>query len=310
MPKKPEHLANSAEDVLHKQVDGAEEGGACLTGHSTSYHDACSCTYRWQAVRESRRNRREVYNKVPVVSPKQAREYRAKNASLPARAIPTSYDPAKNSNPNLQYGPYIRLPQPGDWQIFGPTRPDMKDAAGNTIPPGANFTKWTWPYWNNAHHMIPKGTFHATIDAIEDSDCRDLVRVGLLRAEYNVNHHINIILLPMDQEVGRVMELPRHLIRDDDYTGVEIGSKHFNHGAYNQNVRNRLENIIDSFKATIERARPKDCDAWPLIKLSKLRLEALSKHCYAEIIKFGTKSPGAPISDMPPLSSSALRNRA
>lgn len=308
MPKKPDHLASPAEQVLHKQIDRAEEGGACLTGHSTSYSDACSCTYRWQAVRESRRNRREIYNKVPVVTEKQSREYHAKAPSLPQGFIPTSYNPAKHSNSNLQYGPHIALPQAGDWQVFGPTRANMKDAAGNTIPPGANFTKWTWPYWNNAHHMIPKGTFNGTIDAIDDLDCRELVRVGLLRAEYNVNHHINIILLPMDQEVARVMDLPRHLIRDEDFVRIEIGTKYFNHGAYNQNIRTRLEAIIDSFRAAVDRVRPENCEAWPIVKLSKKRLEVLSKHCYAEIVKFGTQSPGSAISDMPPLSSSALRN--
>ena len=124
------------------------------------------------------------------------------------------------------------------------------------------------------------------------------MREGLLLAEYNVNHHINIILLPMDKEVARVLGLPRHLVLEDGSAVQEQGSK-FNHVAYNQTVKNELDGIIDSYKATCDRERQTNCDPWPVIKLSKRQLEILSQDCYSSVIQFGTGSPGTAISDLP-----------
>ncbi|HEX5748011.1 MAG TPA: AHH domain-containing protein [Archangium sp.] len=303
MAKTPKHFPSEADEKLHKQINGTEEGGACLTGHSTRYDDACSCTYRWQAVRESRRARQGVYDKNPTVTQEKANEYLEKNPRVTSGFLPTSQYTTKRKSrfPSpTQYSDRIKLPEEGDWYVSGPLRSNATDAVGKGIPQGKNFTTWTWPYWNNAHHLIPKGTLNTVINEIAEDDCRQLVREGLLHAEYNVNHHINVILLPMDTEVARVLDLPRHLVLEDDSIVKEKGSK-LNHREYNQNVRTRLDSIIDSYKATCDRERQTNCDPWPVIKLSKKRLEVLSQHCYAKVTQFGNENPGEAISALPPL---------
>jgi A nuclease family of the HNH/ENDO VII superfamily with conserved AHH len=177
------------------------------------------------------------------------------------------------------------------------------DAARKPIAPGMNFTTSFWPYWNNAHHMIPKGTLNAEI-AKADTDPRivNLIRAGLLKAPYNVNHYINMILLPMDTEVGKILNLPRHLSLDDGSTAFDRKPK-FDHIPYNYKIEARLKSIIDEYtaKAAEIRGENQDCDIKKMAPLSKLKLHKLSDDCYQAITDFGASSPGEPLVDLPNL---------
>jgi hypothetical protein len=201
-----------------------------------------------------------------------------------------------------EYAALVPLPKEGDWHLDGPKRGDMKDGGGRPIPPGQNFTRHTWPYWHNSHHLIPKGLFHETLAEIRDADCQALVRLALLRAKYNINHHVNVILLPQDLEVARVLGLPRHLILEDGSWVIEDCPK-FNHAAYNMNVYNRLKPVINEYTEACDAELRKNCDT-SQFKLSKEQLEELSRECYRAVTEFGTAHPGSPISDMPPLQGS------
>lgn len=194
----------------------------------------------------------------------------------------------------------LAIPQPGDWNIDGPLRPNMKASNGKPIPPGKNFSKDSWPYWNHAHHLIPKALFRETIDAVDDPDCRDLIRQSLLRAEYNINHHVNVILLPQDLQAARAIGLPRHLIMEDGPDGLDANPK-FGHRAYCKNVSRGLKTVIKQFKRACDRELAKKCDT-SSFRLSKERLERLSAQCYASVLSHGETTPGDPISTMPPIS--------
>ncbi|WP_163870895.1 AHH domain-containing protein [Myxococcus eversor] len=293
---------------LHKPIGNALEGGACLSGHESDYHKKNSCSYRYQAVEHSRSNkgRGDIYK---VSADGHARIAQAHGGG----PIPTSrYLTRRGSSPENpsgrypwdgDYGDHLTVPQPGDWDINGPTRVGAVDAAGKPIGPGMNFTTSFWPYWNNAHHMIPKGTLNTAI-ANADTDPRivNLIRAGLLKAPYNVNHYVNMILLPMDTEVGKILNLPRHLSLDDGSTAFDQKPK-FDHIPYNHKVATRLKAIMSDYKerAAEIKGENQDCDIKKMTPLSKRKLHTLSNDCYKAITDFGSSNPGEPLVDLPGL---------
>jgi hypothetical protein len=161
-----------------------------------------------------------------------------------------------------------------------------------------------WPYWNNAHHLIPKGTLKASINEVgeEDSDLREFIVGGLLNAKYNVNHWINVVILPMDREVGRLLKLPRHLILEDE-TVLDGKTEKFDHTAYGDLVKKKLDSIMKGFKDKFKPDDPNKCEAWKTAKLSKTKLVNLSKKCFRSITVFGKtkRGAGAPLSELPSL---------
>jgi hypothetical protein len=290
MPKESDHQIG-VESGLHDPRDNQTEGGACLTGHDSGFRFR-SCSYRWQAVIESRRSRKAIYDKEPQLHPDHVK----------AGAIRTSaYVSERGNLTPLHHAFKLALPKPGDWHLSGPFRPDAKAGNGKRISPGKNFTKDTWPYWNNAHHLIPKALFLKTIEdpeVVSDPECQKLIQQSLLRAKYNINHHVNVILLPNDKEPARALNLPRHLVLEDGPEGLDDRPK-FNHGQYNKNVLATLKSIIDGYKTACEQASSGPCDTKQL-RLSGSRLENLSRRCYAAILKFGVSQPGEALSAMRP----------
>jgi hypothetical protein len=126
-----------------------------------------------------------------------------------------------------------------------------------------------------------------------------LLKQALLRAKYNINHRVNMILLPQDKEAGRALGLPRHLVLEDGPEGLEPNPK-FNHVAYTANVLVGLSRVINEYKTACDQELGKKCKT-PEFELSKERLEELSAQCYETVIAHGARSPGAPISAMPPV---------
>jgi hypothetical protein len=288
MSKESDHQIG-VESGLHDPRDNQTEGGACLTGHATGFRP-WSCSYRWQAVIESRRSRKAIYDKEPQLHPDHVK----------AGAIRTSaYVSERGHMTPLHHAFKLALPKPGDWHLSGPFRPDAKAGNGKRISPGKNFTKDTWPYWNNAHHLIPKALFLETIEdpnVVPDPDCQSLIQQSLLRAKYNINHHVNVILLPNDKEPARALKLPRHLVLEDGPDGLDDHPK-FNHDAYNRNVLDGLKSVINAYKAACERATEHACETSELT-LSKRLLEDLSRQCLEAVLEFGSSHPGEAISSM------------
>lgn len=299
------HLTK-ADDVYHKPIGNTLENGACLRGHEGKYKKN-TCSYRYQAVEFSRANpdRQALYNKPIKVRKSTAQRYK-RDHKVKAGFVPTSRYPTNAGDvypSDRDYGSKLAVPQPGDWDVDGPKRLDVKDGSGKDIPIGKNFTGAFWPYWNNAHHMIPKDTLNTQIAAAStDANIITLIRAGLLKGKYNVNHYINMILLPMDTEVGFLLKLPRHLTLEDGSSEFDDNPK-FDHTAYNAKVVKRLEGIMRDYVEEAEevKRKHKKCHISKMPALSKRKLELLSKDCYKSIKIFGMRSPGKPLVDLPNL---------
>src|SRR5258708_1967786 len=102
---------------------------------------------------------------------------------------------------------------------FWKKKPTHKGKEWN-LGKGRNFNHYTEPYWHNAHHIIPNGTLSAAIAEAAESakekaaELLNLIKAGLLKAEYNLNDKVNMIILPMQKNVDHSLSLPRHLKGD------------------------------------------------------------------------------------------------
>src|SRR4029077_14379280 len=60
----------------------------------------------------------------------------------------------------------------------------------------SNFSHFKKPYWHNAHHIIPSGAFRNAIVTAgkSKSGLANVIKQGLLRATYNQNGKINMVI--------------------------------------------------------------------------------------------------------------------
>ena len=254
----------------HRQKNSTE-GGACLTGHEPNFggkRNKVSCNYRWQAYEQA-----QAHGGIE----KALHSYKTATDIKPQE--PTSS--WKEIKP--EYCAMLPAPQAGDWDITGPTR-DLTRAnfagTGRKIPQGMNFTKELWPYWNNAHHLIPKGTLKAKIvDAGEPAT--GLIQKALMTAQYNINHKINMLFMPQDKRVADILGLPRHIqLRDADSPGMSASCG--NHPDYNRmtcTMERGLDSIIKGYIKICDKAvdETQGTHDVPNPTLDKKKLEELSK---------------------------------
>lgn len=299
----------SNERGVHKSVGGLD-GGACLE-HNEGGYKKDSCCYRYQAKNDPRKGRyKAIYENYVLKGDNKGlrqRIARFRRAGVGDTLETNQYGTASGGvyPSNTDYSDALALPeQKGDWDLDGPKRglasvAKSRKAKRKTIAPGKNFTKAYWPYWNNAHHLISKATFADKVAGITELTTRKLVQVGLLRAMYNINHHKNVIFLPMDEEVGQLLLLPRHLTLGGT-SKIKDPNPFFDHEAYNALVLGKLKSIIDDYCSDARKSRrgKKLCDAMKVVKLSIRKLENLSKKCFGAIEKAGKAAAGKPLVDI------------
>jgi len=273
---------------LHKSLNGLKDG-ACLTGHLgnfSKFKNKKTCNYRYQAYERAKQG--DVKSKLHNYTRKEI------NATVPTSAYKTE---AKKKAP-AYYCANIAAPRKGqnDWHIGGPKTPIVrKNFAGRkvTIPAGMNFSQDTWPYWNNAHHLIPKGTLKArTLE--EPSRVANLIQQCLLEAKYNINFKVNLLLLPQDKAVAAILALPRHIqLKENDEP--DLAAMCTDHPVYNKMVKEMdsgLNDIVKEYAKTCDKAikkADKNHDE-PKATLSKSKLESLSRKLMKMILNWGSSA--------------------
>jgi len=298
-----DHISQQTLDDLHadsvqKGIAGIDQG-ACLTGHDTAYQEV-SCAYRWQAhmvAKEREGKLGSTHYNVRAVDERflfgiNTNAYKARSG---------------NFHPS-QYIAKISIPQDGDWDLDGPKRLVPRKTFLNQprdIQPHTNFKDCYNPYWHNSHHMIPKRLFNNMVDETgrgegASPDCPMIIRSCLLEAKYNINHKINMIILPQDKEVGEILKLPRHLILleegDGEDVDAELRKEMMSHVEYDNFVRGKIRRCVQDFK---ERVAEKTCEKPnPKPLLSKKRIENVSNACFKAIIGLGSTSGGKSLSDI------------
>lgn len=254
----------------HKIIIGETEGGACLNRHTANRNRMTrrlthsSCNYRWQAFRRALDGKsgedqedKMLYNWPAyedilrfVASGVKSNGTRWRQLSLPART--------------RQGAQLAKIPS-------------ESNKAWDISEEGDNFqTSCNKPYWHESHHIIPNGELQAAIaEAAEGESLAEeyvkLIRGGLLDEKYNLNHTINMIILPMPNQVAYALGLPRHRASADTKS----------HTAYSHKAGAELDKIIKPIqKQTQEHLEPD-------YACCKDQLENLSDRLRATIIKAG-----------------------
>jgi A nuclease family of the HNH/ENDO VII superfamily with conserved AHH len=307
--QKKDHFAQYEKAEHVKSSSSSGSGGSCVTGpHNTSYEENDSCSYRWQGVR--------AYGSGNGTSHVGGRPNRYTTPMGLGAAETSRYVTAatreKKRKRYFPPGNYpARLPAPEhemDWRVTGPAKrrvikdPETKREIA-TVAKGDNFKGWLWPYWNNAHHLISKGTLKKAIEE-RDTTLKNgwklsvVIEKFLLKSKYNVNHWKNVILLPMDKEVGARVKLPRHLILEvgeEEIELADLGDEKRSHKAYDIMVKNELVTILDEFEKAAQKVADNKCVSGE-VKASKNRLESLSDDCNRAVLDLGSLGLGQPIS--------------
>lgn len=312
-----DHLAKVLE-AKHED-SGAIEGGACIQGDCAGqYKENDSCSYRWQVV--------DAYGK--AVHPLGRTNFYV-TPTLAKPAATARYETSKSKERKLgpgdpgrefyppHYPAKLPIPDPAkkDWEVGGPT--EDRDVVENgtvfyTVEQGKNYQRDTWPWWNNAHHLVPKATLRNAVEGLKNpsgwngpATLAEVVKCFLLSEKYNVNHFRNMIILPMDTEVGEAIGLPRHLVLEDADAKAASGDAKtkMDHQAYGNLVEKELTKILDEFTKAAKQADKGTCVTEEM-KAAKDRLDELSDRCYRGITEGVSK--GQPISLLASIPASEL----
>lgn len=290
---------------------GACTGSGCPSG-STSYPSKSgleknSCNYRRQVVKAYRGTHPEG-RKQYYVTPQ--------GETAPVKTDRYQARKSKNWKPNRPFVYPAQLPAPDPknrtWDIDGPDRAwDIKAGDGvlYRIEAGSNFEGLTVPWWNNAHHLIPKSSLKNEIARVKNPKgwkvaiaASTLVKRILLKVKYNVNHQVNMIILPMDRRVGEIIGLPRHLILEDEWAKARTAesSTITDHEAYRDMVEDKLGKVLKKFVRTAKAKKDGKCVS-PEMKVAGEELEKVSRDLYKALTNHegqqaGGLKPGRPIS--------------
>ncbi len=238
-----EHAADAKYEA-HRDGPGRTEGGKCITAHfagrdKTGKLVANSCNYRWQAYQRAATKDASLYNWPKYQS-----------LAVPGRRI----------RMRLRFGwRTTKAPEEGDWDVKGD-----------------NFrTSCNVPYWHESHHIVPHGELRDAINSVgrgaNKEKYKDLIRSGLLAEGYNINHHHNMIMLPMDGRVARAIGLPRH----------RQTPGHWSHRAYSNAVRLAINDVFKPMRESESRHVP------PEYVASKARMEIVSRYYRRAILACG-----------------------
>ncbi|MFP2931996.1 AHH domain-containing protein [Pyxidicoccus sp. 3LG] len=268
-----QHQEDIDDDIL-KKLHSSSGGGACLNRHIPKVEKGNFCSHRWQAyVRALKDKARYDWPKYKPLAQRGGKVQTAAGKDKKGQLFPPWYSKEIDAPSEV---PGSGTDKAGTWDLAH----------------SDNFqVKCYRPYWHESNHIIPNSTLKKVLASIGEGmksphRVRRIVRARLLEQRYNLNHEDNMILLPMDEEVARVLGLPRH--RKTAFLR--------SHKAYSDNVEKELKGIFSSLKDQIrEHSKPK-----PDYGNFKNSLVEFSKRLYGQIIAAGEKDGAGALDDMSP----------
>jgi hypothetical protein len=125
------------------------------------------------------------------------------------------------------------------------------------------------PYLHQAHHLIPNGILNGCILDVatqaKSYSLYKLIRSGLLEAKYNLNHKLNMMILPMKRKHGITLKLPTHLRPSAR-----------EHDKYSKLVETKVKQVIEDFAKALNEGQDDKKHEAPPNKLSRAKLERIS----------------------------------
>ena len=172
------------------------------------------------------------------------------------------------------------MPSAFPMRMYGDDNGDvtnLKPHAWDVTGSSKNFqTSCNTPYWHEAHHIVPHGELRDSIAGVGPGPLgavyTNLIRGGLLKEEYNLNHKGNMIILPLDDTVAKALGLPRH----------RQTPGHRSHKAYSAHVRGRLDEVFGAI-----REQEDEHAKLPAYKACRQQIENISRTMRSDIKKAG-----------------------
>lgn len=134
------------------------------------------------------------------------------------------------------------------------------------------------PYHHEAHHIAANAELRNALSmAAEGIKPKDkvmlMMRAGLMNEGYNLNHKVNMIILPMSLGPVEVLGLPRH----------RKTVEHRNHPAYSKYIKKELHKAFGWLQEAAKKHK------LPPYKKSKSIVETVSKVTYKKLLVAGLK---------------------
>jgi hypothetical protein len=259
MSSTEEQHESDVQEHIHVGINNSMEGGRCLNRHEAEWKPH-SCSHRWQAFKHALEDS-QLYNwpayKKLVTRGKDIRTDALKDHTSKKGEFFPIFPKG--------YRFLLKAPAEKEW--------DVAADLGNR-----NF-KWSsrTPYLHNAHHLVTNSKLREAIVKSEKkfSGFDLIVRKGLARAGYNLNHKENMVILPMDKKVAGALNLPRHLITP----------LHRDHHVYSKHVAQELSVIMQEYEEQLsDYLKNRDKEHVKLEhELCKERIVFLSKQLYDQV---------------------------
>lgn len=234
-----QHTADVEHKLNHVMVQSSVEGGQCLNRHMGRQH--CTCSHQYQGYWRA------------TLTPKLYNWNKYEHVGNTKLAFRTKSGFAFRNR---------KQPKEKEWDVDKPGRNNKTNHKDSS----------SIPYYHESHHIIPNSVLNGTIQDMFGSVDAVLqaVRGGLLDEGYNLNHHENLILLPLEAVIAKALQLPIH--REFNV---------FGHRTYSKHVKTKVKKILGANQQNID-----NCE---LTKYSDMKdqLVDLSRTLFDRIVQAG-----------------------
>ncbi len=135
------------------------------------------------------------------------------------------------------------------------------------------YGKW-YPYYHEHHHIFPQGAYRDYVIYGTNEGADDRIKISLTSG-WNINHKTNMIMLPEEVMVGRIIELPAHKFYGE-----------FGHSSYSESIAEDLNEVLAKMDEAVEEGKP--CELTDIKIELRDMLIAKSQKYYSEILNMGT----------------------
>ena len=247
------HEVENIDKIEHKKT-GSFENGQCLSPHQFPFEERNSCSYRWQGIKKGKENK-HIYHAHRGFGGRPAKEYRFGEYNN------VSYSSVSSAGKTI--GNVLRR--------FKTTSDDGEEKSMVEIK-AQNFTNGKLPYPNQVHHVLPCAELRDGLDSVVN-DARMIEHVcnSLLKEKYNLNHHLNMLILPKTPGHAKEIGLPMHPN---------------NHSGYSDQLGSMIKNALASAEQARDEAEEENHDNLDYLQIKK-NFEKISKTMYRVLAKPG-----------------------
>jgi hypothetical protein len=264
--------SDHAEELLNNEW---HKQGACLLRHTDNQTDKCK--YPKNCRKWTIDNRAQFYQRQEFKDDgyKKVRHLRKSEKSL-TRTDKKTDEEQIHTRDTTPTKPTPGKDDPNFWDIGGA-------AVGrrmNFKPSGPAH----YPYRHQWHHIIPSATLYNYLLVTQSALVNIQLHFVLMKGEYNLNHGRNVVLLPEEAQVGRLVKFPTHPNNHpefDVFAKKKLGRQ-----------KRELQNALDQAGGDVHKVDPNVAAG------IAETIHSISDDIFDEIEAFGRLKPGRELNEI------------